>query len=849
MTWFTKRLIISPHLHYTSEFLNNFFPYGLSFSAINRKSVMPCQYLSSLNFQVSNMRSPVLFHFLLLSLAFSFPLSSSAIIISRFSTDTPLSVENPDILISPNGDFSTGFYSVGENAYYFAIWFSNSRTVVWMANRDHPVNGNHSKLSLLDTGNLILTDATNLNVTVWATNTVSLSSVQLFLNDNGNLVLHNKEGVILWRSFDSPTDTLLPQQPLTRNTKLVSSRNKANCSSGLYELSFNNNGLLCLLYHGHISSTYWPPDPGSVRSYNNSKIAVLDAFGNFSSSDNFTFMSADYGAVLHRRLTLDKDGNVRLYSWKEEGQTWVVSWQVIQKPCTIDGACGINSVCSYVIGFGRKCSCPPGYKMKNRSDWADGCEAEVDLTCEQNESGFVMLSHVDFNGYDFTIFNNYTFNECRDLCLKACDCIAFQYSFKDIGYSICYPKTRLLNGYRSPNFWGDIYLKLPKSKILSDANPLQEFSLICSSDHTLSSQNKKSDRTLQSRKNRTVKFMLWFASGVGGLEIFFIFVVWCLFIRTQKSLRVDKQAYDRLDIGFRKFTYTELKKATKSFTEEIGRGTGGIVYKGVLSDNQVVAIKCLHEANQGEGEFLAEVSVIGRINHMNLIKMWGYCAEGKHRILVYEYMEHGSLAKNLSSKALDWEKRFKIVVGIAKGLAYLHEECLDWILHCDVKPQNILLDLNYQPKVADFGLSKVQNRDVLTNSNFSKIRGTRGYIAPDWVFNLPITSKVDVYSYGIVVLEMVTGMGPSGSVHAIDDGGQAEHKRLVMWVREIMNRAAASTSFSLEEIIDPLLEAKYDISMMKTLVGIALQCVKEDRNERPTMKQVVEMLLGQEKDS
>ena len=196
-----------------------------------------------------------------------------------------------------------------------------------------------------------------------------------------------------------------------------------------------------------------------------------------------------------------------------------------------------------------------------------------------------------------------------------------------------------------------------------------------------------------------------------------------------------------------------------------------------------------------------------------------------------------------------WEKRFKIVVGIAKGLAYLHEECLDWILHCDVKPQNILLDLNYQPKVADFGLSKVQNRDVLTNSNFSKIRGTRGYIAPDWVFNLPITSKVDVYSYGIVVLEMVTEMGPSGSVHAINDGGQAEHKMLVMWVREIMNKVAANTSLSLEEIIDPLLEGKYDIGMMKTLVGIALQCVEEDRNERPTMNQVVEMLLGQEKDS
>ena len=209
-------------------------------------------------------------------------------------------------------------------------------------------------------------------------------------------------------------------------------------------------------------------------------------------------------------------------------------------------------------------------------------------------------------------------------------------------------------------------------------------------------------------------------------------------------------------------------------------------------------------------------------------------------------MEHGSLADNLSANVLDWEKRFKIVVGTAKGLAYLHEDCLDWILHCDVKPQNILLDSTYQPKVADFGLSKLQNRDVLKNSSFSNIRGTRGYMAPEWVFNLPITSKVDVYSYGIVVLEMVTGKGPSRSVHAMDDGGEAEHKRLVTWVREKMKKVAANTSL-LEEIIDPMLVGKYDIFEMEALVQVALQCVEEDKDERPTMSQVVEMLLRQEK--
>ena len=776
--------------------------------------------------------------FLLLSFVFSFPLSASPIVvISRFSTGTSLFVENPDILISPNGDFSAGFYSVGDNAYCFANWFSNSRTVVWMANRDNTVNGNHSKLSLFDTGNLILTDATKLNVTVWATNTVSLSSVQLFLNDTGNLVLCDKEGIVLWQSFDFPTDTLLPQQLLTRKTKLVSSRSQTNFSSGFYELSFNNDNLLRFVYNGlDVSDIYW--FYSGLEDYNNSTL-VFNSLGNLSPSDDFTIMSADYGAMLHRRLTLDYDGNIRLYSWEEERQSWLVSWQAIQRPCIIAGACGANSFCSYVIGYGRKCSCPSGYKMKNRSDWADGCELEVELSCKENESGFLMFSHVDFYSYygnDFGNFLNYTFDQCRDLCLAACDCIAFEYNFnKEAGYSKCYPKTRLLNGYRSPELNGDVYLKLPKSYILSHHNPLEEFNLNCSGDGTL-----------QSGKNSTEKFLLWFACGVGGLEVISFFLAWFLLIKTQKSLGVDKQAYDRAAIGFRKFTYTELKKATKSFSEEIGRGAGGIVYKGVLSDNRVAAIKHLNEASQGEGEFLAEVTIIGRINHMNLIEMWGYCTEGKHRLLVYEYMEHGSLADNLSANVLDWEKRFKIIMGTAKGLAYLHEDCLDWILHCDVKPQNILLDSTYQPKVADFGLSKLQNRSVLKNSSFSKIRGTRGYMAPEWVFNLPITSKVDVYNYGIVVLEMVTGKDPSRSVHAIDDGGVAEHKRLVTWVREKMNKAAANTSL-LEEIIDPMLESKYDISEMKALVQVALQCVEEDKDVRPTMSQVVEMLLRQEK--
>ncbi|GAB4852257.1 hypothetical protein Ancab_016449 [Ancistrocladus abbreviatus] len=148
---------------------------------------------------------------------------------------------------------------------------------------------------------------------------------------------------------------------------------------------------------------------------------------------------------------------------------------------------------------------------------------------------------------------------------------------------------------------------------------------------------------------------------------------------------------------------TELKKATSNFRQEIGKGASGTVYKGILSDGKVAAIKQLNDATQREAEFLAEVNLIGRLDDMNSIEMWGYCAESNCRLLVFEFMEQGSLADNLYSNSLNWEKRNEIDLGTTSGLAYLHKECLEWVLHCDVKPQNILLDSGYQAKVVDFG--------------------------------------------------------------------------------------------------------------------------------------------------
>ncbi|KAJ4846159.1 hypothetical protein Tsubulata_025102 [Turnera subulata] len=777
----------------------------------------------------------LLFLLFLLSTLSSPILSSS---LDSLIVDSSLSVENTeDVLASPGGVFSAGFFPVGDNAYIFSIWFtethcSNNCTVVWTANRDRPVNGKNSKLSLLKSGNLVLSDGGRL--VAWSTGAVSRCTAKLSLLDNGNLVLYCKEGLVVWQSFDFPTDTLLPGQPLSKDEHLVSSRSHANYSSGFYKFYFDTDNILRLLYDGpEASSIYWPElyllswEAGRF-AYNRTRVAVLDSLGNFSSSDGFTFTAADYGTRVQRRLKLDVDGNLRLYSRADRGKKWIVSWQVMSEPCRIHGICGPNSVCSYVASSGRRCNCLPGFKIKDLSDWSMGCDPEFNLSCAAAEVRFLKLKNVEFYGYDYGFYPNYTLEMCENLCLHLCNCKGFQFKFIKHNYPsnipYCYPKMALLNGHHFPQFEGDIYVKVPKSGIFSN---ITVDKLDCSSQ--IVEQLYRSYP--KSHENGSLRFILWFSCAFGIVEFFVIFLVWFCLIRTRQNSGM--QGYSPITTQFRRFTLSELEKVTRGFGEEIGRGAGGIVYKGILPDRRVAAIKRLNVANQGEAEFQAEVSTIGKLNHMNLIDLWGYCAEGKHRLLVYEYMEHGSLAENLTSNAVDFEKRFNIAVGAAKGLAYLHEECLEFYI-----PQNILLDGNYQPKVSDFGLSqplKIGSRHL--NPRFSRIRGTRGYMAPEWISNQSITSKVDVYSYGMVLLGMATGKCPAE---------ETQDKMMVPWMREKFNSENATDSW-MEKIVDPRLEGKFDKRKMEVLIGVALECVKLDKDERPIMSQVVELLLQHEK--
>jgi serine/threonine protein kinase len=215
----------------------------------------------------------------------------------------------------------------------------------------------------------------------------------------------------------------------------------------------------------------------------------------------------------------------------------------------------------------------------------------------------------------------------------------------------------------------------------------------------------------------------------------------------------NDQGFDGITV----FGYTDLQRATKHFSEKLGGGSFGSVFKGSLIDSTAIAVKRLDHAYQGEKQFRAEVSSIGITHHINLVRLIGFCCDGSRRLLVYEHMPNRSLDLHLfeSRTTISWNYRYQIALGVARGLAYLHESCQDCIIHCDIKPENILLDASFAPKIADFGMAKLLGRDfsrVLTTA-----RGTAGYLAPEWICGVAITAKADVYSYGMVLLEIISG--------------------------------------------------------------------------------------------
>uniref|UniRef100_A0A7N0ZYW6 non-specific serine/threonine protein kinase n=1 Tax=Kalanchoe fedtschenkoi TaxID=63787 RepID=A0A7N0ZYW6_KALFE len=298
-----------------------------------------------------------------------------------------------------------------------------------------------------------------------------------------------------------------------------------------------------------------------------------------------------------------------------------------------------------------------------------------------------------------------------------------------------------------------------------------------------------------------------------------------------------KDNHEELRLGnLRRFHFRELQAATQNFSSKniIGRGGFGIVYKGVLQDKTLVAVKRLKDGNTfgGETQFQTEVEMISLAVHRNLLKLYGFCATSNERILVYPYMSNGSVASRLKAKpALDWSTRKRISIGAARGLLYLHEQCDPKIIHRDVKAANILLDDGCEAVVGDFGLAKLLNH--CDSHVTTAVRGTVGHIAPEYLSTGQSSEKTDVYGFGILLLELITGQ------RALEFGKAANQKGVMLdWVKKIYQEG------KLDMLIDNDLKKNYDMVELQEMVQVAMLCTQYLPIHRPRMSEVVRMLEG-----
>ncbi|KDP24156.1 hypothetical protein JCGZ_25813 [Jatropha curcas] len=734
---------------------------------------------------------------------------------------------------SPNNTFSVGFIPVNSQtsppSFLAAIYYSGG-VPIWTAGTN-PVDITAS-LQFLSNGALRLLNGSG-NI-VWDSNTDNLGVSSASIDETGNLVLNNSTTTV-WSSFDNPVDTIVPSQNFTVGKTL---------RSGVYSFSLLSFGNITLRWNNSI--TYW--SKGLNSSYNSDNTSLtspsleLQSIGTLSVFDQtlpsvgaILAYSNDYaeaGNIL-RFLKLDNDGNLRIYSSQIGSGTQTVRWAAVEDQCRVFGYCGNMGICSY-NDTDPICMCPSqNFEFVDPEDTRKGCKRKVEINDCPGNVTMLDLDHTllltyppqsIFAGAESEVFF-VAVSACRLNCLMDSVSSCEASTVLSDGTGQCYLKrSGFIPGYSSPSLPSTSHIKVC-SPVLR--NPLPS--------------------SLASDKSNGWRVQGWVLV-IEGIAIVFGLLsletgLWLWFCRNRPRFGAFSAQYTLLEYASGapvQFQYKDLQRATKGFKEILGSGGFGSVYKGVVDNGMVVAVKQLEGIEQGEKQFRMEVATISSTHHLNLVRLVGFCSEGRHRLLVYEFMKSGSLDKflfitenNQSGKFLNWDQRFSIALGTAKAITYLHEECRDCIVHCDIKPENILLDENYAAKVSDFGLAKLINTKEHRYRTLTSIRGTRGYLAPEWLANLPITSKSDIFSYGMVLLEIVSGR------RNFEMSAETNMKKFSIWAYQEFEKGNVSG------IIDKrLFDQKVDMEQVRRAIQVSLWCVQDQPSQRPKMGKVVQMLEG-----
>ncbi|KAL8237825.1 hypothetical protein R6Q59_018906 [Mikania micrantha] len=748
---------------------------------------------------------------------------------SRFLT-------NGDTLVSATGIFELGFFQPGSSGNrYLGIWYKkiSVRTVVWVANRNHPhLDASKLELKIADQGILGLFTNTSM---IWSSNTTTTTgNTTAKLRDNGNLVVIDQDEKVVWQSFDYPTDTLLPGMKLGRDylrhiewrlTPWKSSQDPApgELNWGSDALGYPENKLRqgsLVIFRG-----------GAWANQRFSGISV------FSKSLTFTYdviideneVSFSYNlenSSLLSRTTLNSSMLLESWAWVENSTGWQ---RVVYFPrgecdkyniCNAYGTCSINMIQQSCSCLDEKRFVPKNQKAWDTANWSDGCIRRTPLECKNGSAGFIKYSNVKLPDTENTWFNmSMSLEECGATCLKNCSCMA--YANPDKSRSVCLLWfSDLLDIQVLPAGSGgpDIFVKMAASD--------------------LGSQSISKDKG-----GENIKIILLVIIP-GVLLIGLIIATSLCYARRKRNhakltgegdvLKASKGQEE--DIEQPLFSFATIANATSNFSPDnkLGEGGFGPVYKGMLEDGKEIAVKRLSKnSTQGLDEFKNEVICISKLQHRNLVKLLGCCIQGDEKLLIYEYMPNKSLDSFIFDKTqsvlLDWTKRFNIIKGIARGLVYLHQDSRLRIIHRDLKASNILLDYDMNPKISDFGLARSFGGNE-TQANTERVVGTYGYMSPEYALDGLFSIKSDVFSFGVLVLEIVSGKRNRGFI-------QPENEiNLIGHVWRLYNEGKSL------QIIDASYAESCHLPEVIRSIRVGLLCVQQNAGDRPNMSSVILML-------
>ncbi|XP_066381541.1 G-type lectin S-receptor-like serine/threonine-protein kinase At1g34300 [Miscanthus floridulus] len=734
-----------------------------------------------------------------------------------------LSPGNSATWTSPNNTFSLGFTAPASSPSLFVAAISYAGGVsVWSAGAGAAVDLGGS-LRLSSNGDLQLVNGSG--AVLWSSNTGGQNVSAAAVQESGNLVLKDSRGATLWQSFDHPTDTVVMSQNFTSGMNLTSGSYVFSVDKGTGNLTLRwTSAATTVTYFNKGYNTSFTGNrtlsAPTLTMQTNGIVSLTD--GTLTSPVVVAY-SSNYGESgdMMRFVRLDEDGNFRAYSAARGSNAPTEQWSAVADQCQVFGYCGNMGVCSY-NGTAPVCGCPSqNFQLTDPSKPRGGCTRKVDLNSCPGNSTMLQLDNTQFLTYPPEITTEQFFvgiTACRLNCLSGSSCVAST-ALSD-GSGLCFLKvSNFVSGYQSA--------ALPSTSFVKVCYP------------PLPNPVPGSTAGVNSRGGPGVRawvvavVVLGVVSGLVLCES----ALWWFLCRHSPKYGPASAQYALLEYASGapvQFSHRELQRSTKGFKEKLGAGGFGAVYRGVLANRTVVAVKQLEGIEQGEKQFRMEVATISSTHHLNLVRLIGFCSEGRHRLLVYEFMKNGSLDAFLFGDGkMPWPTRFTVAVGTARGITYLHEECRDCIVHCDIKPENILLDEHFNAKVSDFGLAKLVNPKDHRHRTLTSVRGTRGYLAPEWLANLPITVKSDVYSYGMVLLETVSGR------RNFDVSEETGRKKFSVWAYEEYERG------NLAGIVDRRLPAEdLDMAQVERALQVSFWCIQEQPAQRPSMGKVVQMLEG-----